>query len=239
MTEGDHVKSGQPLVRLSSVQARSRLIERRPPSSRLVSSAVRPTEPLSTSTSKQLQAQAILVARKQARSARQDIKHVEELAGDDVLPNERLLMARDIQQIFSHRSRPKNSNCVNSNCRILARRSNWRTRPFISPRHGSPRPKSVSSYDRCSDGGNRAPGATIRRTVTGPAQMIPAIWFVADKPRIVRCEIDQAFADRVHVGMRAEVFDDRVAGQRWIGQVQRCGDRIAQRRSLLDEPFQK
>jgi multidrug resistance efflux pump len=75
--------------------------------------------------------------------------------------------------------------------------------------------------------------------VIGPAAGLPAIWFAPDKPRIVRAEIDQAFAHRVQPGQRAQLFDDRLEGEHWTGVVTRCGEWIAQRRSTLDEPFER
>lgn len=87
-------------------------------------------------------------------------------------------------------------------------------------------------------------GIVLRVLVTkgqsiGPNNQNPAIWFCPDRPRIVRCEIDQEFAHLVSVGMRASLYDDRQAEKEWSGVVSRCADWIAPRRSMLDEPFQK
>ena len=75
--------------------------------------------------------------------------------------------------------------------------------------------------------------------VLGASQTQPAIWFCPDQPRIVRCEIQQEFARRVAVGMKARVFDDGLFDKSWPGTVIRCSEWIAHRRSLLDEPFQR
>jgi multidrug resistance efflux pump len=74
----------------------------------------------------------------------------------------------------------------------------------------------------------------------GAGSTAPALWFCADRPRIVRCEIEQEFATRVSTGMRAEILDDNAVDRpRWTGSVLKIGDWIAPRRSMLDEPFQK
>lgn len=242
VAEGDHVKAGQPLVRLSAIQARSQLIEAQAAVEQARvqrRQADRAIEQFSIR--KQLQSQAISLAKTKLEAGRRDVKHVTQLAGDDVVPNEKLLSSRDLVKGLESSLEaeelklkelelqdPRETVELAAASLRLAEAKLAQAEEFLN-RHTIVAP---------SDG-------TILRVqltagqLTGPNQMIPAIWFAPDKPRIVRCEIDQAFADRVQVGMKAEVFDDRVAGQRWTGYVQRCGDWIAQRRSLLDEPFQK
>lgn len=92
----------------------------------------------------------------------------------------------------------------------------------------------------------RAPtdGLVLRALVTvgeslGAERTRPAIWFCPSGPRIVRCEIDQEFAPRVAVGLKAVAFDDARSERRWTGKVERCADWIAPRRSMLDEPFER
>lgn len=242
IAEGDHAKAGQPLVRLSGIQARSQLIEAQAAVEQARvqrRQADRAIEHFNIR--KQLQSQAISLAKTKLEAGRRDVQHVTQLAGDDVVPNEKLLSSRDLVKGLESSLEaeelklkelelqdPRETVELASASLRLAEAKLAQAEEFLN-RHTIVAP---------SDG-------TILRVqltagqLTGPNQMIPAIWFAPDKPRIVRCEIDQAFADRVQVGMKAEVFDDRVAGQRWTGYVQRCGDWIAQRRSLLDEPFQK
>jgi multidrug resistance efflux pump len=69
--------------------------------------------------------------------------------------------------------------------------------------------------------------------------MQPAILFRPDRKTILRCEVNQEFADRLRMGSRAEVFTDKLDGKRWSGKVTRLSDWIAPRRSQLDEPFEK
>lgn len=67
----------------------------------------------------------------------------------------------------------------------------------------------------------------------------PAILFRPDRKTILRCEVNQEFADRLKTGCRAEVFADKLDGKKWLGKVVRLSDWIAPRRSQLDEPFEK
>jgi len=69
--------------------------------------------------------------------------------------------------------------------------------------------------------------------------MQPAILFRPDRKLILRCEINQEFADRVKNGDLAEIRHEKADGARWAGKVVRLSDWIAPRRSQLDEPFEK
>ena len=242
VTEGDHVKSGQPLVRLSATQAKSQLIEAQAAVEQARVQRRQADRAIELfNIKKQLQAQAILVAKTKLSAGNRDVKHVGQLAGDDVLPNERLLIARDIAT-----SLESSLEAEELKRRELELQDPRETVELADASLRLAEARLAQAQEYLSRHTIVAPAdGTVLRVqlsngqMTGPTQMVPAIWFAPEKPRIIRCEIDQAFADRVHVGMRAEIFDDRVAGQRWVGQVQRCGDWIAQRRSLLDEPFQK
>lgn len=64
----------------------------------------------------------------------------------------------------------------------------------------------------------------------------PAIWFCPNKPRIVRCEIEQEFAGIVTPGMRADITLENDDGQKWKGEVQRCSEWVASRRYTPDDP---
>jgi membrane fusion protein (multidrug efflux system) len=75
--------------------------------------------------------------------------------------------------------------------------------------------------------------------VLGTQPKQPALWFApAAKDRIIRAEIEQEYAGRVHEGMAAVIEDDTRAGGRWTGRVARLSDWYTHRRSILQEPFQ-
>jgi len=85
---------------------------------------------------------------------------------------------------------------------------------------------------------------TILRVMISNGQVLanpmqPAILFRPDRKLILRCEINQEFADRVKNGDLAEIRNEKADGAKWAGKVVRLSDWIAPRRSQLDEPFEK
>ena len=92
----------------------------------------------------------------------------------------------------------------------------------------------------------RAPadGSILRVLVSpgqiwGPSAEQPAVWFCPDKPRIIRCEINQRFSRRVRQGQSATIYDDVDETRLGTGVVERCSLWISHRRSLIDEPLQR
>jgi multidrug resistance efflux pump len=89
----------------------------------------------------------------------------------------------------------------------------------------------------------RAPSdGTILRVSTSPGEVIslqarePALTFAPGKPRIVRAEVGQEFAERVAVDQRAEIEDDaNLAGPKWQGRVTRVADWFTQRRTVFPD----
>lgn len=82
----------------------------------------------------------------------------------------------------------------------------------------------------------------VLRVLVGPGETLgvhqrePAVWFCPSKPRIVRCEIEQEFANAVTPGMRADVYLDGDSSTVYGGTVLRCSEWIAPRRYLPDDP---
>jgi multidrug resistance efflux pump len=64
--------------------------------------------------------------------------------------------------------------------------------------------------------------------------------FCPDGPRIVRAEIEQEWTDRVEKGQRVTFQDDTTNedGYKWGGEIDRVGDWMAHRRSILPDPGQ-
>jgi multidrug resistance efflux pump len=86
-------------------------------------------------------------------------------------------------------------------------------------------------------------GTVLRSQVTvgevlGPSPRKEAIVFCPSGPRVVRAEVEQEFAGRVRVGLKAHVQDDATGGGEWHGKVARVSDWYTQRRSVLLEPLQ-
>jgi multidrug resistance efflux pump len=72
----------------------------------------------------------------------------------------------------------------------------------------------------------------------GSTPRTPAAQFIADDERIVRAEITQDYASRVHEGQLATIQDDARKGQTWSARVDRIGDWYTHRRSMSLEPMQ-
>jgi multidrug resistance efflux pump len=73
----------------------------------------------------------------------------------------------------------------------------------------------------------------------GPNPRTAAVSFCpTDKPRIVRAEVEQEFANRVFVNQLARIQDDTTGAGDWRGKVTHIGDWYTHRRSILVEPLQ-
>ncbi|MBY0585866.1 HlyD family secretion protein [bacterium] len=70
------------------------------------------------------------------------------------------------------------------------------------------------------------------------ATMAPTIWFCPDKPFIVRCEVDQEFADRIAEGASVVIHNENFDGKEWDGQVRRCSTWVAPRRTIWNKVFE-
>jgi multidrug resistance efflux pump len=91
----------------------------------------------------------------------------------------------------------------------------------------------------------RAPEAgKVLRIFVSPGELLSAqpkqmaIQFCPDRPRIVRAEVDQAFAARVQVDQPAQIEDDLSSGTAWRGRVVRISDWYTQRREVAEEQLQ-
>jgi multidrug resistance efflux pump len=74
--------------------------------------------------------------------------------------------------------------------------------------------------------------------LAGPQSPRPAVDLCPDVPRLVRAEVEQAFAGRVAVGQVAVIEDDVQAGASWRGRVRHLSDWYTHQRSVLQEPLQ-
>jgi multidrug resistance efflux pump len=72
--------------------------------------------------------------------------------------------------------------------------------------------------------------------VAGPQARQAALLFCPQRPRIVRAEVPQEFADRVRVGQPVLIQDDARLVEVGRGQIVRLSDWFTQRRSVLQEP---
>src|SRR5262249_54000302 len=73
--------------------------------------------------------------------------------------------------------------------------------------------------------------------VTTPPRRV-AIQFCPERPRVIRAEVDQAFARRVEVGQPAQVVDDCSSAHTWRGRIARISAWYTERRQIADEHLQ-
>jgi multidrug resistance efflux pump len=66
----------------------------------------------------------------------------------------------------------------------------------------------------------------------------PAVYFCPKKPRIIRAEVEQEFANCVVRDQTVLIQDDIRSGPTWRGKVVQVSDWFTQRRSILLEPLQ-
>jgi multidrug resistance efflux pump len=85
---------------------------------------------------------------------------------------------------------------------------------------------------------------TVLRLLVGPGDVLgaqpaqAAVLFAADGPQVVRAEVEQEYARRVHKGDRVKVEDEVETGMSWDGHVERVAGWYHQRRTVLNDPSQ-
>jgi multidrug resistance efflux pump len=67
----------------------------------------------------------------------------------------------------------------------------------------------------------------------GAPSAVPAVQFCPDGPRVVKADVEQAFAALVAEGQRVTIEDDTHAAGRWTGRVKRVADWYTQQRPVL------
>lgn len=240
--DGEKVTAGQPLVRLARAQSTA-MVER-------ADAVVREAEvrlaqarrvPENHRLLIEKQEQAITADKSRLEGHRRQVDRLKKLSEQDATPMENYLSARDKLdeleaalkagelQLLQLRLEDPNEGIMLAESALAAAKAQRAMVQDELNRHTLHAPEN---------------GTVLRVLVAkgqmlGPNQQGPALWFCTDRPRVVRCEIDQEFANRVAVGMPAKLFDDNQSEHPWIGRVTRCADWIGPRRSLLDEPFQR
>lgn len=74
--------------------------------------------------------------------------------------------------------------------------------------------------------------------VLAPNDPRQRIWFCPAKPLVIRCEVEQEFADRIEPGMKVKVTNESFDGREWTGHIQRCAPWVAPRRTLWNKVFE-
>lgn len=240
--EGDEVKEGQPLIRLESSQAEARLMEARAAVREATVKCDQARRAPQDHTSRiRQQEQMLAAATARIEAQRRQLERLEKLLKTNSVPEENVQSAEDrLTELQAVRT------VEQLRLDQLRLEKPEETVALAEANLTAAKAKLASAEDALARHTFRAPDAgKVLRLIVNKGQLVGApgggvsVWFCADKPRVVRCEIDQEFANRVSIGMPAEIHDDGTHGTIWRGTVQRIGDWIATRRSMLDEPFQR
>jgi multidrug resistance efflux pump len=239
-TEGGRVRAGEPLLKLRSVLAESRLAQTKETvvQATLKLQIAHRAPKLYVEKIKE-QMQAVAGAQEFVEAIKEGIRDLEELDDQTVVGNRRQAERRRLNiaaaKVEAERRRleqvklsdPAEEIAVAEADLAKAKAAVREADEFLD-QHTLTAPES----------------GVILRVLVSKGQVLgnlmqPAILFRPDRKMILRCEVNQEFADRVRVGGRAEIFADKLDGEKRTGKVVRISDWIAPRRSQLDEPFEK
>jgi multidrug resistance efflux pump len=137
---------------------------------------------------------------------------------------------------------------------VAAEKANLTRLESVDPRHDVVRAEKdvairQADLDRAEHGVQEclvkapAKGSILRINVNvgetlGSSPRQPAMLFCPVGPRIIRAEVEQEFASRVHLGQTTNIEDDATGGGHWTGKVTFVSDWITHRRSITLEPMQ-
>jgi multidrug resistance efflux pump len=240
--EGQKVRRGDPLIRLHDAKASAQVIRAEAAVLEAKTKLAKAKRaPAGQDLELRQQEQAIAVAKSQRSAAQRHIDSLRGLAGSETVSEEKLLAAIDqldglsasleVEQLKLQRMRLEKpdellqlaeASLKAAEAELGIAKQNLADHTLPAPRNGD-----------------------ILRVLVSAGQMAginplnPAIWFRPEEPTIIRAEVDQAFSGRMQEGMIAEFFDDNRQKSLGKGKVVRLAPWIAQRRTLLDEPFQR
>jgi multidrug resistance efflux pump len=240
--EGQRVRKGDPLIRLHDAKASAQVVRAE---AAVIEAKTKLAKAKRAPAAQELefrqQEQAIAAVKSQRAAAQRHIDSLRGLAGSETIPEEKLLTALDqwdgstatlnVEQLKLQRmklERPEEllqlaeAALKAAEAELGIAKQNLADHSLAAPRNGDVLRVLVSAGQ-----------------MAGINPLNPAIWFRPDEPTIIRTEVDQAFSGRMQEGMTAEFFDDNRQKSLGKGKVVRLAPWIAQRRTLLDEPFQR
>jgi multidrug resistance efflux pump len=240
--EGQKVRKGDPLIRLNDAKAAAQVVRAEAAVLEAKTKLARARRaPAAHDLEMRQQEQAVAAVRSQRAAAERHIESLRGLAGSETVAEEKLLTAMDqlegvnatltVEQLKLQRLRLENPEeqqqlaeaaLKAAEAELGVAKQNLADHSLLAPRGGDVLRVLVSAGQ-----------------MAGINPLNPAIWFRPEEPTIIRTEVDQAFSGRMKEGMIAEFFDDNRQKSLGRGKVVRLAPWIAQRRSLLDEPFQR
>lgn len=239
--EGVDVKAGQPLVRLDARMAELQVEQAE---SALAEAGVRLEQAKQSAQThkhkvEQLR-QSVVAANARLQAAQRQVNKLETLRTNDTVPEETFLNAKDQiveLEAMVNVAREELGQAELIDPALLVRAAEVGERAAEA--------KLAAARELLSNHTLTAPcDGRILRMQVGVGQILAAndprfsIWFCPDKPQVVRCEVDQEFADRIKDGMKVVVVNETFDGRQWRGHVRRCATWVAPRRSLWNKVFE-
>ena len=181
---------------------------------------------------------AISAAGFRLHAARQLLQHKEEQLKDKLVSSEDVSSTRDEikaleQQEQAEREKLAELKTVDPDLTVRKARAQLKLSQIR-------RDQARHQLDECT---LKAPVAgTVQRITVGAGDIVtgnpaqPVVRFAPDEAPLVRAEVNQEFADRVHVGQKALIRDDARAGASWRGKVERVAGWYQKRRPTTQDP---
>jgi multidrug resistance efflux pump len=236
--EGMEVKSGQPLVRLDSRLADIQVDQAEAALNETHVQLLQAKQDSSNHRFKieQLR-QTVAAAAARVKSAERQVNKFEALRPKDGVSEESFLSAKDqlAELAAGHRAtREQLSQVEHTDPNLVVQQA--------EVAESAARAKLAAAREHLAKHTLNAPsdGRVLRLQVgvgqvIGPTDPQRLIWFCPDKPFVVRCEVEQEFADLIEPGMKATISNESFDGRKWTGRVRRCAEWVAPRRSLYNK----
>lgn len=236
--EGDEVKAGQPLLKLDARIAELLEKQAQAATSETAAQLARARQAVEIHKHKiEELKQTVIVANSRLSAQRRQVEKLEKLRSTNSVPEENFLAAKDqlteleaslrvakeeveqLEHVDPNLEVQQAQAADNaSRAKLDAARENLAKHTLLAPTDGR-----------------------ILRLQVGLGQILgsvdprPPIWFCPAKPAIVRCEVEQEFADRIEPGMVAEITNETLDNHKWTGRLQRIAAWVAPRRSVWNK----
>jgi multidrug resistance efflux pump len=238
--EGQPVKKGDPIVVLDSVMAKLQVEQAEAAVKEAGVQLLRAQECARNHRFKieQLK-QSVIAATSRLQSAERQTNKLEALRPKEGVAEETFLSAKDQLaelQAMVRISKEQLAEAESLNTQLLVQSA--------EVAETAARSKLAIARENLANHTLTAPSdGTILRVQVGVGQILgaempPLVWFCPDKPFIVRCEVDQEFADRIAEGASVVIHNENFDGREWDGQVRRCAIWVAPRRTLWNKVFE-
>jgi HlyD family secretion protein len=236
--EGDVVKAGQPILRLESKLAELQVSQALAAEAEAAARLARAKQGVGIHAHKiEELKQSVVVAKARLSAHNRQVDKLEKLRATNSVPEENFLSAKDqltelqaalrvaeeqlgeVQKIDPDLDVQQAEAAVqDAAAKLASAREHLAKHTLAAPSDGQ-----------------------ILRLQVGLGQILgamdprPPVWFRPDKPTIVRCEVEQEFADLIEAGMIAEITNETFDDRKWTGRVQRVAPWVAPRRSIWNK----